>query len=204
VRERSSQARLESAGDQAVLLVDVAEALALLAVLVQAGSGEDEHAGHAAHAEDGGEDVINKNVGEAADGYRAAAHEGGGSRAGAGGVGDEGRGGAVEVAAAVELFVSFVSHAVTRGGLVFTPLARMHGRMRESQRTAVCMRSWTVEFWALHSGAKSSLVLSVKIQTSRPSTSETTAVMVTRPPLILSQILVGMVMAGMVVRKLTK
>ncbi len=38
----------------AVLLVDVAEALALLAVLEQAGGGQDKQAANAAHAEDGG------------------------------------------------------------------------------------------------------------------------------------------------------
>lgn len=55
------------------------------------------------HAKDGGKDVVDEDVGEARDGGRAAADEGGGGGAGAGVVGDEGGRRAVEVAAAVEL-----------------------------------------------------------------------------------------------------
>lgn len=93
---------LESATGIA-LLVNVAEALVLLAVLCQAGRGEDQHAVDAAHAKDGGEDVVDEDVGETRDRGRAPAHQGRRRRAGAGSIGDEGRRSAVEVATAVEL-----------------------------------------------------------------------------------------------------
>jgi len=54
-------------------------------------------------------------------------------------------------------------------------------------RTAVCIRSWISGVCACHSGAKSSLVLRVRIQMYRPKTSEMVDVTVTKPALILSQ-----------------
>lgn len=57
---------------------------------------------HTAHAVDGSKDVVDKGVGEARQRGGATPHQGGGGRAGAGRCGDEGRVGAVEVAAALE------------------------------------------------------------------------------------------------------
>ncbi len=88
-----------------VLLVDMAEPLALLALLEQTGRGHDEEDVDADHAEQGREDVVEEDVGKGRDGRDAPAHECRRALAGAGGVGDEeGRGRAVEVAAAGELF----------------------------------------------------------------------------------------------------
>lgn len=85
------------------LLVNMAEALALLALLEQARRGHDEDGVDADHAEHGGEDVVEEDVGERGDGRGAPAHEGRGRGAGARRVGDEGGRGTVEVAAAGEL-----------------------------------------------------------------------------------------------------
>lgn len=82
----------------------MAEALALLPVLEQAGDGHDEHGVDADHAEHGGEDVVDEGVAEGAQRRRAPLHEGGGRGARARRVGDEGGGGGVEEAAAVELW----------------------------------------------------------------------------------------------------
>lgn len=83
--------------------VNVAEAGALLAVLEQACGGEQQHGVNARHAEDGGEDVVDKDIGETRDGRRAASHQRRSGGRGAGGVGHEGGRGAVEEAAAGEL-----------------------------------------------------------------------------------------------------
>jgi hypothetical protein len=63
-RNRASgmHARLE--GAVAGLLVDMAEALALLAVLEDHGDGDDEEGVDADKAEDGGEDVVEEDVGK--------------------------------------------------------------------------------------------------------------------------------------------
>ena len=84
----------------------MAEPLALLALLEQAGRGHDEEDVDADHAEQGREDVVKEDVGKGRDGRDTAAHKRRRALAGAGGVGDEeGRGRAVEVAAARELFL---------------------------------------------------------------------------------------------------
>lgn len=82
----------------------MAEPLALLAILEQAHRGHDEDDVKADNAKERREDVVEEDVGEGRDRGRTPAHDGGGRFAGAGGIGDEGRRGAVDVAAAVELF----------------------------------------------------------------------------------------------------
>lgn len=86
-----------------VLLVNVAESLALLAVLHQAGCRQDETDVDADHAEDGREDVVDESVGKGRQGRGASSHKRGGGGTRAGSVGDEGRRRAVEVATALEL-----------------------------------------------------------------------------------------------------
>lgn len=71
--------------------VDISESLALLAVLEQAGCSQDEHAINTSHAEHGGEDVVDKNVGETAQRGSAAPHQGCGRRGRTRRVGNKGR-----------------------------------------------------------------------------------------------------------------
>lgn len=71
--------------------VDISESLALLAVLEQAGRGQDEHAIDTSHAEHSGEDVVDEDVGEAAQRGSAAPHQGGGRRGRTRRVGNKGR-----------------------------------------------------------------------------------------------------------------
>lgn len=92
---------LESA--VASLLVDVAVALALLAVLEEHRGADDEESVDADHTEDGGEDVVDEDVRETRDRGGASLLEGGRGRAGALRIGDEGGRRAVEVSAAFEL-----------------------------------------------------------------------------------------------------
>lgn len=106
-------ARLE--GAVARLLVDVAEALALLAVLEDHGEADDEEGVDADEAEDGGEDVVEEDVGEGRHGADAAALQGGGGGRLADVIRDEGWRGAIEVATAIELFM--VSTGCSEGGL---------------------------------------------------------------------------------------
>lgn len=93
---------LKCASD-AALLVDVPVAFHLLPFLEQAGGGDDEHGVDADDAEEGREDVVDEGVAEARQRRGAARHQGRRGRAGAGRVREEGRRGAVQVAAALEL-----------------------------------------------------------------------------------------------------
>lgn len=85
------------------LLIDMPEPLPLLAVLEQASGRHDKHKVDTDHAEHGGEDVVEEDVGERGDGCGTAAHKSRGRWAGTGRISDERGGGAVEVTAAVEL-----------------------------------------------------------------------------------------------------
>jgi hypothetical protein len=88
----------------AVLLVDVSESGALLAVLEEAGDGHDQGHVDTDHTENGSEDVVNKNVSERGQRSGAALEQRCRGRTRAGGIRDEGWGGAVKVATALELF----------------------------------------------------------------------------------------------------
>ena len=107
----------------------MAEALPLLALLQQASCGHDEDGVDADHAEDGGEDVVDQDVGEGGDGGRTGAHERSGGGAGADVIGDEGGRGAVEVATALELLSLLV-------GILHDGLEGW------DKHTADCMSSW--------------------------------------------------------------
>lgn len=79
------------------------EALPLLALLQQTSGRHDKDNVNTNHAEDRSKNVVDQDVGEGDDGGRTWAHERGGGWARADVVGDEGGGGAIEVAAAFEL-----------------------------------------------------------------------------------------------------
>ena len=86
-----------------VLLIDVSEALTLLAILHQAGCCQDEQYVHADEGEYSRENVVDENVGETRQGRGAALDQLGSSGTRACGVCNESRRGAVEVTAALEL-----------------------------------------------------------------------------------------------------
>lgn len=102
-RRRGTHGRRPLESTVACLLVDVAIALALLAVLEEHGGADDEEGVDADHTEHGGENVVDEDVGETRDRGGAALLECGGGRARALNIGDEGRRRAVEVSAALEL-----------------------------------------------------------------------------------------------------
>lgn len=80
-----------SESNNTTLLVDVTEALPLLALLQQTSGSHDEDGVDTDHAEDRSKYVVDQDVGEGVDGSRTGTHERGGGWAGADVVGDEGR-----------------------------------------------------------------------------------------------------------------
>lgn len=81
----------------------MAEALALLALLEDHGDADDEQGIDTDEAKDGGEDVVEEDVGKGRHGAEAATLQSGGGGRGANVVSDKGGRGAVEVTAALEL-----------------------------------------------------------------------------------------------------
>jgi len=72
----------------------------LASIFIEKEDGAGTHTNHTKH---GSEDVVDKDVGEAADGCRATPHQGSRCRARTNGIGDEGRRRAIEVPATAEL-----------------------------------------------------------------------------------------------------
>lgn len=68
---------------------------------------------HTNHAKDGSKDIIDEDVGKRANRRRASTHESGSCGTGTAGIRNKGRGGAVEVATALELDPMLVSHMRT-------------------------------------------------------------------------------------------
>ncbi len=187
--------------DLAGLLVDVAVALALLAFLEQAGGSHDEHDVDADHAEDSRENVVDKDVRERADRCSAPAHERSSGGAWARRVRHKGGRCAVEVATAAKLSTSQRRPEHTPAPFLSATSSLLPGK---GKLTAVCMRSWICEVWAFQTGPKSSLVLSVKIHKNRPRTKLKVPHNVTSRELNLSHERVGVMMPGILRRKVTK
>lgn len=97
------------------LLVDMAVAFALLAVLEEHGRAHNEEGVDADHSIDGGEDVVDEDVGEIRNRSGATALEGSSSGTGALGVGDEGGRRAVEISTALELTMLVTNFKAAEG-----------------------------------------------------------------------------------------
>lgn len=177
------------------LLVDVTETLALLTVLEQHGEADDEQGVDSDHAKDGGEDVVEEAVGERGNGTDAATLQSGSGGGRAEVVGDEGGRGAVEVAAAFELYACQSRFTNPE----FGSKGADNGQLTDS-----CIRLWTSDSESFQMSRNCSEVVRVRTQRKIPMDMVKRAQKAMSQPAILSQPRVGVMMPGRVRMKVAK